>query len=171
MGQIQEVLEKLRTGTYTKSTREDLIKTGNSMIFSEESRRIIHELDNLELYELRQKSSTIQCHSCWKHMHEETLIVLHYVARINRSTNKKCGESQWRRDHWKAKDATRAAIKNGKDTITIRWQQDEQYRESQMAHGWTGEYCKHLIYPKTIDVDYMATWDKHTDTKVLLHTP
>ena len=33
--------------------------------------------------------------------------MLHYVARINRSTSRKCGESQWRRDHWKAKDVTR----------------------------------------------------------------
>ena len=122
-------------------------------------------------------SSTIQCHSCYKHMpvglkfcicgiclrpdedtirkieaRLKTLIVPHYVARINRSTSNKCGESQWQRYHWKAKDATRAASKSGKSTITIRWQDDEQYRESQKAHGWTEEYCKYLDYLKTIDV-------------------
>ena len=39
-----------------------------SLIFSEESIRIIHELCNIELYELGQMSSTIQCHSCFNHM-------------------------------------------------------------------------------------------------------
>ena len=127
-------------------------------------------------------SSTIQCHSCYKHLPEgrkfcicgiclrpdedtmrkiearsKTLIVPHHFARINRSRGEKCGDSQWQRDHWKAKDATRAAIKNGKETITIRWQQDEQYTESQMVHGWTEEYCKDLDYTKTIDIDYTAT--------------
>ena len=85
-------------------------------------------------------------------------MVPHYFARVNCSRGKKCGESQWQRDHWKATDATKAAIKNGKDTVTIRWQQDEQYSESQMAHGWTEEYCKYLDYLKTIDIDYTATW-------------
>ena len=42
MDQIQEVAEKWRTGSHTKSIREDLRKPENSMIFSEKSRRIIH---------------------------------------------------------------------------------------------------------------------------------
>ena len=36
----------------------------NSLKFSEESSRIIHEMDNFELYELGQISRTVQCHSC-----------------------------------------------------------------------------------------------------------
>ena len=51
MGQLQEVLEKLRTGSHTKSIREDLRKQENSMIFSEESKRIIHEQGNIGLHE------------------------------------------------------------------------------------------------------------------------
>ena len=41
----------------------------NSMIFSEESKRIVYELGNFELYDFGQMSSTIQC-SCCKHMPE-----------------------------------------------------------------------------------------------------
>ena len=52
MGQIQEVVERLRTDSYTKSIREDPRKSEKTMIFSEESRRITHELGNLGLYEL-----------------------------------------------------------------------------------------------------------------------
>ena len=52
MGQLQLVVEGSRTGSHTKSIREDLRKPESFMIFSEESRRIIHELGNIELYEL-----------------------------------------------------------------------------------------------------------------------
>ena len=64
MGKILEVPES-EEGSYTKSNREDLRKPRNAMIFSEGSSRIIHELGNIELYELgHNMSSTIQCHSC-----------------------------------------------------------------------------------------------------------
>ena len=64
MGTIQEVVENLRKGSRTKSIREDLRKQENSTIFSEESRRIIHEMGNIELYELGQMTSTVPCHEC-----------------------------------------------------------------------------------------------------------
>ena len=68
--EIPEEVGKLRKGSYTKAIREDLRQPENSMIFSEESRRIIHELGNIELHESGQTSSTIQCQSCYKHMPE-----------------------------------------------------------------------------------------------------
>ena len=49
----------------------------------------------------------------------KTLLVPHYFARINRSRGKKCGQSQWQKDHWNAVDATSRANKNGHDTITM----------------------------------------------------
>ena len=175
MGQTHEEVGKLRKASYTKSIREDQRKPENYMIFSEESRRIIHELGNIELYELGQMSSTIQCHFCYKHMPEglricicgmclrpdedtiskiearfKTLIVPHYFAHINRSRGEKCGESKWHKDHWKAVDATRGANKNGHDTVTIRWQADEQHREAQLAHGWTEEYFKYFDFPRRL---------------------
>ena len=97
---------KFRNGSRSKSILEDLGKPENSMKFSEESSRTIHELGNIELYELGQISRTVQCHACLKHVpeglifcsygiclrpHEETikriksryqaLIVLCYFAR------------------------------------------------------------------------------------------
>ena len=40
------------------------------MRFREESSRIIHEMGNIELYELGQMTRTVQCYSCWKHLPE-----------------------------------------------------------------------------------------------------
>ena len=51
--------KKIRNGSRTKSILEDLGKPENSMKFSEESSRIIHEMGNIELYELAEPSSAI----------------------------------------------------------------------------------------------------------------
>ena len=45
-----------------------------------------------------------------------------------------------------------------KGTIVIRWQEDEKYRNSQQAHGWTEEYCRYLDYLTTIDISFSAPW-------------
>ena len=39
-------------------------------MFSGESSRVIHEMGNMELFELGQISKTAQCHSCLKHLPE-----------------------------------------------------------------------------------------------------
>ena len=69
MKEINKTLERLKSGSCTKSIRDDLKKQGD-MIFSEESSRVIHEMGNMELFELGQISVTIQCHSCMKHLPE-----------------------------------------------------------------------------------------------------
>ena len=58
--QIHKKLEKLKIGLCKKSIRNDLKKNGD-LIFSEESSRVIYEMGNLELIELRQTSPTNQC--------------------------------------------------------------------------------------------------------------
>ena len=140
-------------------------------------------MGNIELYELGQVSRTVQCHSCWKHLPEglafcscgiclrpdeakmkrikvrfQTIKVPYYLARIKRSRGKTHGETQWQQDHWKAMDAKRGTKQRDKDTITLRWQQDEKYRNSQRAYGWTEEYCRDLDYLTTIDISYTAPW-------------
>ena len=68
MKEINEKLEKFEMGSSTKCISNDLSK-GN-MIVSEESSHAIYDMGNMELYELRQISVTIQYHSCLKHMTE-----------------------------------------------------------------------------------------------------
>ena len=151
------------------------------MIFSEESSRTIHEIGNIELCELGQM--TVQYYSCWKHLLEglafcfcgvclrldeatikrikvrfQALIVLYDLALINRSRGKKHGETQCQQDRWNAMDARRGAWKHGEDTVEIRWRQDEEYKNSQLAHGWTEEYCRYLDYLTTIDITCTAPW-------------
>ena len=111
-----------------KSIRNDLLK-GN-MIFSEESRRAIYEMGNMELIELKQTSATFQCSSCLKHVLEgvnmcqcglclgpnrspldrirEAFVALktpYYRTSVIISRGKKSGHIPWQRDQEKAMDA------------------------------------------------------------------
>ena len=52
MGKIQEVVQKLRNGSRTKSIIEDLRKPENSVEFGAGSGRAVHEWGNIELHEL-----------------------------------------------------------------------------------------------------------------------
>ena len=54
-----EKLEKLKSGSCTKSIREDLKKS--KMIFSEEPSRVMYEMGKMELFKLKQISVTTQC--------------------------------------------------------------------------------------------------------------
>ena len=60
----------------------------------------------------------------------------YYFAR--KKPTKEQNTSQWHL--WQAVDAIRGANKRGKATFTIRWQQDEKYRNSQLAHEWTEDF-------------------------------
>ena len=138
----------------------------------------------MELFELAQISKTIRCHSCLKHLTEElkfcgcgvclqpdedtinrikarfqALKAPCYLARLNRSRGKKRRDSEWQQDHWKAIDAREGARKhNNHPTILSRWQNDEQYRTSELAIGWTENYCRYLDYLTTIDISRHAPY-------------
>ena len=66
MKEINENLEKLKIGSCTKSKRDDLKQEG-SMIFCEESSRVLYEMGNMELFELKHISVTISCRSCLRY--------------------------------------------------------------------------------------------------------
>ena len=108
------------------------------MIFSEESRRAIYEMGNMELIELRQTSATIQYPSCLKHAPEGLNMCLCGVwLRPNHSTldriratftalktpyfrttgdlsrGRKSGHNQRQMDHQKAMDARRGGRRRG----------------------------------------------------------
>ena len=44
---------------------------------------------------------------------------------------------------------------NKNPSILVRMT-DEQYRSSQMAHGWTEAYCRYLDYLVTVDTTHVA---------------
>ena len=156
------------------------------MIFREESSRIIHELGSIELYELGQMYSTMQCHSRYEHLPEglkfciceiclrpdedtirknqarfQTLIVPHYFARIDRSRGKKGGEPTWQKDHWTAVDATlQSGGKRMRSTENRSWPTDGLRSTANIR-----------ITTRQLTLRTRPRGNKDTDTKVLLHWP
>ena len=173
MKEIDKKLEKWRVGSCTKSIRNDLSK--NIMIFSEESSLAFFEMGNMGWVELRQTSATVQCPSCLKHVPEGLNMCLRGVwLRPNQSTMDrfraafaaltsttitmsrwtKRGHNQWQMDHQKAMDARSwAATRHEYTSFLDRWQNDEIYRASELAHGWTETWVKHLDYISKIDIN------------------
>ena len=153
------------------------------MLFSQESRRATYEMGNLELIELRQTSATLQRPSCLKHVPEGLNMCLcgvwlrpnqqstrdrirvsfaalktpYYRTAKTLSSGEKSGHNQWQVDHLEAMGAKGGATKRRDDTSVLsRWQNDEMYRASHLAHGWTETYVKYLDCTSQIDTSREA---------------
>ena len=136
MKEMTKKLVKLKSGSCTKSSRDDLKKKSH-MIFIEESSGLLFDMFNLELIELRQTSATIQFRSCLKHIPEglnmcpcgvrlrpnqdtmnqskarfEALITPYYRAKLH-SRGKRHGHNLWQKDNAKAMGVMRGAKKRG----------------------------------------------------------
>ena len=177
MGKIQDVVGNLRNGSRTKSILEDLGKPGNSMKVSEESSRIIHEMGNIELYELGQVTRTVPCHSCCGDICRT--LFLWRVSSTWWSNNKKvrskmpsfdstslsCSNlSTTGQEAWRNSVATRPLESNGcQQRSKETW---KGHNHNQVATGWevktfsaspwTEEYCRYLDFLITIDISYIA---------------
>ena len=82
-----------------------------------------------------------------------------YRTTIILSRGRKSGHNQWQMDHQKAMDARRGATKRHEYTSFLdRWQKDEIYQASQLAHGWTETYVKYLDYISEIDISCNAPY-------------
>ena len=64
MKEINEKLEKLRIGSNAESIRQDLSREDGNLTFSEDPRRIISEMDKVELFEVWKTKPTVQCQVC-----------------------------------------------------------------------------------------------------------
>ena len=187
MSEIQELVGKLRTEHQTESIIADLDKKGKFNRFSEASKLTIRELGSIGVYELGEISKTVQCQACLKYAleglhccprgacfmpspeqkrkiktHFEIMSVPFYSAREGDSRGAKHGQTQWQYDHRKARDAKKRCAEERDISIVQRWQEDETYRASHTAHGWTEEYCSYLDYLAPIDLSYVATWKERS---------
>ena len=66
-------------------------------------------------------------------------------------------KNPWQQNHDKARDASRSATKKSKYiSVWDRWQRDEVYRASQLAHNWTDDRVKYLDCIAHFDIRHDA---------------
>ena len=70
MTEMQNLVDRLQDGYRDKSIIKDLKQEGVSNVFSEESKRKLKEMSNIELYEHSETVRTTQCPTCLRHSKE-----------------------------------------------------------------------------------------------------
>ena len=83
----------------------------------------------------------------------------------------KRGPNLWQEHHHKAKDAPRGTKKGGRKFTSIwdRWQNDENYRESQLAIGWSDAWMRDLDHVTQIDIYHKAPQEQRSRYHNLLY--
>ena len=83
----------------------------------------------------------------------------------------KHGSHPYQEHHLRAKDLMRMLkkIDGNYKTMIDGFQRDEIFRESQLAHGWTEEWCKYLDYLYTVDISHQASPEQRVRYKELYH--
>ena len=139
------------------------------MVFSKESSRVVFEMGNMALIEL--KNSSIQCPSCLHHVFEGTLLCKcgklmkpdqdvmnrikeafeilkapYYRTSPISTRGSNCGPNLWQLDQHKTRDALRSATKGARAFTSVwdRSQNDETHRKSQLAHNWSDAWLRYL---------------------------
>ena len=118
------------------------------MVFSKESCRANVEMCYVELIEL--KKSSIQCPSCFHYVFEGTCLCnCGKLVKLDPDAINRIKEAF--EIHHKDRDALRSATKGDRGFTTIwdRWQNDDIYRQSQLAHNWSNalvRYLDHIVH-------------------------
>ena len=160
-------IERVKNGSNKICIREDPAE--EKMVFSKESSRAVFEMGNVEQIEL--KKSSIQCPSSLHYVFEGTLICTcgklmrfdqdvmnrmkeafeileapYYGTSMIVTRGSKCGPNPWQQHHHKARDALRSATKGERTFTSIwdRWQNDEIYMKSLLAHNWSDAWVRNL---------------------------
>ena len=171
MGKTTQVLVKLRNGSRPKSIRQDLETQKKSY----DVQRRITSRDSRDgrpvsfLLEAPARGAQILwlwrlSPTRWSHSKQNQNQIPSFDSAVLSCTSESFKRQEVRevsmaKRHWKAMDAKKGANKRDKDTtILIRWQQDEKYWISQLAHGWTEDYCLYLDCVTTIDISDFAPY-------------
>ena len=77
----------------------------------------------------------------------------------------------WQQHHFKAKDALRCCSKKNRTYTSIwdRWTNDQVYRESQVAVGWSDAFVRYLDHSSAIDRSHNATQEQRGKYSHLLY--
>ena len=179
--EMQNLVDRLQDGYRDRSIIKDLKQEGVSNVFSEESKRKLKEMGNIELYELSETVRTTQCPTCLKHSKEGTIYCgcgkclipsQEHADKIKRRIDiladplyvvkrgrqgERHGPEEWQYHHWKAVDAAKNCKKREYTSIARRWRDDASYRDTQQKHGWSLEYCMFLDHLKKIPITYRSS--------------
>ena len=163
---VRELVKKIESHPHRRALQADLQQNNAYNPFSEESKVMIREMGNVELFELCETISKVQCSECllyWnqgivyctcghllkeiessQHFHQwrlEACSIPNYVIKKGRPRGARHGKKEAQKEHFIAHNARRRCIKKNFAGIHDRFQRDSENRDSQLEIGRTEEKC------------------------------
>ena len=173
---VREVVKKIESHPHREALQADLQQNSVYNPFSDDSKAMIRELGNVELFTLCETVPKVQCSQCLLYWNQEivyctceqcliesessqnfsqwrldALSIPHYVIKKGRPHGARHGKTDAQKEHFVAHNARKRCVKKNFDGIHDRFQRDPAYRDSQLEIGWTEEKC--------IEMDKLAQED------------
>ena len=163
---VRELVKKIENHPHRQALQDVLQQNNADNPFSDESKAMIREMGNVELFELWETIPKVQCSECLLHWNQgivyctggdllvesessqnvhqwrlDAFSIPHYVIRKERPRGARHGKTEAQKEHFVAHNARKRCMKKNFDGIHDRLQQDSVYRDSQRKIGWTEEKC------------------------------
>ena len=163
---VRELVKKIESHFHREALQADLQQNNVYNPFSNDSKAMIREMGNVELFELFETIPKVQCSECllyWNqgiiyctcgHLLRENqssrgilrwtldlLSIPHYVIKKGRPHIARHGKTEAQKEHYVAHNARKRCIKRNYEEIHDRFPRDPVYRDSQLKIGWTEEKC------------------------------
>ena len=161
---VRELVKMIENHPHREALQADLQQNNVCNPFNDDSKVMIREMGNVELFELCETIPKVQCPECllycnqiyctcghllvesesshnFSHWRLDALSIPHYVIKKGRPHRARHGKTDAQKEHFVVHNARKRCIKKNFDGIHDRFQRDPVYRESQLKICWTGEKC------------------------------
>ena len=163
---VREFVKKIECHPYREALQADLQQNNVYNPLSDDSKAMIREMGNVELFELCETIPKVQCSECLLYWNQgviyctcghllvesessqkiykwrlDALSIPLYVIKKGRPHGTRHGKTDAQKEHFVAYNARKSCIKKNYDGIHDRFQRDPAYRDSQLKIGWTEEKC------------------------------
>ena len=141
----RELIKKTESHLHRETLQADWQQNNSNNPFSEESKVMIREMDNVELLELCDKIQKVQCSECLLHWNQGVIYCT--CGHLLKESESSQDFHQWRskteaqQEHFAAHNTRRRCLKKNFEGIHDRFQRAPVYRDSQLKIGWTKEKC------------------------------
>ena len=141
-------MKKIESHPHRRALQADLQQNSACNPFSEESKVMIRDMGNVELFELCETTPKVQCSECFLYWHQhfhqwrlDAFSIQNYVIKKVQPRGARHGKTEAQKQHFIAHNAQRRCLKKKFEGIHDRFQRDSTYRDSQLKIGWTEEKC------------------------------
>ena len=159
---VQELVKKIENHPHGEALQADLQQNNVYNPFGDESKAMIREMGNVELFELCETIPKVQCFcghllresESSQNFHQwrlDAFSIPHDAIKRRDLVVLGTAKTDAQKEHFVVHNARKRRIKKNFDGIHDRFQRDPVYRDSQLKIGWTEEKC--------IEMDILAQED------------